>query len=49
MKLVQACFSAWKVRESYFDYHGGPVKLVPTYSSGGKVRKSRFSHRGCPM
>ena len=28
MKLVQACLSAWKVREIHFDSRGGPVKLV---------------------
>ena len=46
MKLVEACISARKDRESNFHHCGGSVKLLQACLSAGKVRDCRFNKFG---
>ena len=42
VKLVQACLSAGKVRQSYFNHCGGPVKHVQACLSARKGGECSF-------
>ena len=46
MKLVQACLSASKDRESSFHHCGGPVKLVQASLCVEKTLQRRLNRRG---
>ena len=46
VKLVQACLSASKDRESSFHSCRGPIKLVEACLSAGKIQESSSNHRG---